>query len=93
MQKDFHYHCIAVLARAAGFRQADALTIAYASQYVDDSTESEPIRVGELMFDPVRTAHTATSGLLLSIMVRLVPISRKSAPAARTREAMCMTYS
>lgn len=57
MQKDFHYYCIGVLARAAGFTSDDALTIAYASQYVDDSTESEPIRVGDLMFDPVRTAH------------------------------------
>lgn len=57
MQKDFHYYCIAVLAKAAGFDKDDALTIAYASQYVDDSTESEPIRVGDLMFDPVRTAH------------------------------------
>jgi hypothetical protein len=57
MQKDFHYYCIAVLAKAAGFNKEDALTIAYASQYVDNLTESEPIRVGELMFDPVRTAH------------------------------------
>lgn len=57
MQKDFHYYCVGVLARAAGFDRVDALTIAYASQYVDDSTESEPIRVGELTFDPVRTAH------------------------------------
>lgn len=57
MQKDFHYYCIGVLAKAAGFDKSDALTIAYASQYVDDSTESEPLRVGNLMFDPVRTAH------------------------------------
>jgi hypothetical protein len=38
MQKDFHYYCTAVLARAAGFSPRDALTIAYASQYVDHST-------------------------------------------------------
>lgn len=57
MQKDFHYYCIAVLAKAAGFEKGDALAIAYASQYVDDSTESEPIQVGDLIFDPVRTAH------------------------------------
>lgn len=57
MKKDFHYYCIAVLAEAAGFVKKDALTIAYASQYVDNATESEPIRVGKLMFDPVRTAH------------------------------------
>ena len=51
MQKDFHYYCIAILARAAGFGKSDALNIAYASQYVDDSTESEPIKVGELPFE------------------------------------------
>ena len=57
MQKDFHYHCVGVITKAAGFSSPDALTIAYASQYVDDSTESEPIRDGDLIFDPVRTAH------------------------------------
>lgn len=61
MQVDFHYYCIAVLARAAGFNKKDALTIAYASQYVDDATESELIRLdvdgGNLRFDPVRTAY------------------------------------
>jgi hypothetical protein len=40
MEKDFHYYCIGVLAKAAGFDKGDALTIAYASQYVDDATES-----------------------------------------------------
>ncbi len=58
MQTDFHFHAIAVLARAAGFAPADAETIAYASQYVDDSTESEPINVSQLTFEPVCTAHT-----------------------------------
>ncbi len=57
MQKDFHFYCIAVLARRAGFRAPDAFTIAYASQYVDDSTESEPIQIGDIRFDPVRSAH------------------------------------
>lgn len=57
MQIDFHFHCVAVLARAAGFPVDDALTVAYASQYVDDATESEWIRVGDLYFEPVRTAH------------------------------------
>ena len=46
MDKDIHYYCVCVLAKAAGFSEADALTIGYASQYVDDSTESEPIQVG-----------------------------------------------
>ena len=61
MQKDFHYYCVAVLARAAGFHPADALVIAYASQYVDNAVESAPITIGEdkehwIHFDPVRTA-------------------------------------
>jgi hypothetical protein len=62
MQKDFHYYCIGVLARAAGFNCRDALNVAYASQYVDDSTESELIRLkidGEgLKFDPVCTSYS-----------------------------------
>lgn len=61
MQKDFHYHAIAVLARGVGFPAEDAETIAHASQYVDDSTESEPIPIncrGKVVsFEPVRTAH------------------------------------
>jgi hypothetical protein len=62
MQRDFHYYCIAVLTRAAGFNCNDAIVIAYASQYTDDSTESELIRIqtdeGRLRFDPVRTSYT-----------------------------------
>ncbi|MEW6753559.1 MAG: DUF6765 family protein [Candidatus Latescibacterota bacterium] len=62
MQCDFHYYGVAVLARAAGFPADDALTIAYASQYVDDSTEGELIpiqtRGAALRLDPVRTAYT-----------------------------------
>ena len=46
MDFDFHYYAVAVLARAAGFTSADALTIAYASQYVDHATESAPFHVG-----------------------------------------------
>ena len=57
MQQDFHYYCIAVLARAAGFNKTDALDIAYASQYVDDSEDGECIQVGPILFKPVRTAH------------------------------------
>lgn len=57
MEKDFHFYCTAVLAKAAGFNAQDALTLAYASQYVDDAAENKPLRVGEISFDPVRTAH------------------------------------
>ena len=60
MEKDFHYYCLGILARASGFAPEEALTIAYASQYVDDCTESEPIKVGDMIFDPVRTSHYAS---------------------------------
>ena len=39
MQRDFHFGVIKVLARAAGFSESDAQTIAYASQYTDDACE------------------------------------------------------
>jgi hypothetical protein len=64
MQRDFHYYCIAVLAKAAGFSSPEALIIAYASQYVDDATENKPLtlvdeyRGYEFKFDPVRTQYT-----------------------------------
>lgn len=70
MQRDFHYYCVAVLARAAGFNPRDALVIAYASQYVDDATENGriPLEVagGILEFDPVRTSY---SGLEMATSV------------------------
>lgn len=58
MEKDFHYYAIYRLATLAGFRTSAAETIAYASQYVDDSVESEPIEpFPNQHFDTVRTAH------------------------------------
>jgi hypothetical protein len=63
MQKDFHFYCVAYLARAAGFSSRDALIIGFASQYVDDATESEPITLVDVdreiqyKFDPVRTQY------------------------------------
>ena len=68
MQEDFHYYCTGVLARAAGFNSEDALIIAYASQYVDDATESELIRLdvkeSDLKFDPVRTCYRGLESVL-----------------------------
>lgn len=67
MQRDFHYYCIGVLAKAAGFNSKDALTIAYASQYVDDATERTQIPVkapNDIRIDPVRTAHKGAKWLL-----------------------------
>ena len=48
--------------------------------------------VGDLP-DAVRTAQTDTTGLVDLTCVYFVPIKRKSAPAALTMEALCMTYS
>jgi len=57
MQKDFHYYTVMVLAHIAGFLPAQARTIAYSSQFVDDSTDSGQIEVGQYRYDTVRTAH------------------------------------
>ncbi len=74
MDVDFHYYCVGVLARAAGWSAPDALTIAYASQYVDNATESDPISVGDTQFEPVRTAHAGlgyVSGLRWAVQKRV----------------------
>ncbi|MFH1059984.1 MAG: DUF6765 family protein [Pseudomonadota bacterium] len=57
MQKDFHYYATAVLALAAGFGEEDALTIAYAAQYVDDATDGRTIIVNGQPFEPKFTAN------------------------------------
>lgn len=57
MQQDFHYYATAVLARAAGFPEAEALTIAYAAQYVDDAQDGRDILVGNRQFSPLSTAN------------------------------------
>lgn len=58
MQSDFHYYAVHRLAHLAGYDRKNAEIIAYASQYVDRSTESEPVTVhGDQIFDTVRTAH------------------------------------
>lgn len=44
MQKDFHYAVIYILANWAGFSPAEAFTVAYSSQYVDDATNTGRIR-------------------------------------------------
>lgn len=74
MQKDFHYYCVGVLARAAGFSSKDALTISYASQYVDNATESEPLNLKadhDLKFDPVRTAYYSLKAYDWSVQKRV----------------------
>jgi hypothetical protein len=58
MELDCHYYTVYQLAKLAGFNLGDAETIAYASQYVDDSTESNPVEpFPHQHFDTARTAH------------------------------------
>lgn len=59
MQTDIHYYGTYAMARAAGLSRSDADVIAYASQYVDDSTVNNSlIHEDGGMFETVATAHT-----------------------------------
>ncbi len=72
---DFHYYTIKVLCSYAGMTDSQAQTVAYASQYVDDSVDyrkiflSKPLRrsqyarynTTDLSFDPICTAHKGLS--------------------------------
>jgi hypothetical protein len=71
MRSDFHYCAIRVLAEASGFSAEAAELIAYASQYVDDATESEPIRVGDALFEPVRSAYLGPLATDWSVQKRI----------------------
>lgn len=71
MVDDMHYYGFAVIARAAGFTKKDALLMAYASQYVDDAIESKPIKVGGVLFDPVRTAHLGLRAYTWSVQKKV----------------------
>jgi len=73
MNKSFHYYCIRVLAEKARFEPEHAQTIAYASQYTDDSTEFGKMTITNIPhdfeyprlnrsrneFDPICTSHSA----------------------------------
>ncbi len=61
MQMDFHYYAIYCLARSSGIKRKAAQTIAYASQYVDDSAvrEIDTHKDGSRIVS-VATAHHAT---------------------------------
>ena len=75
MQRDMHYFCTFAMARAAGIPDADANTIAYASQFVDDSTRysSEAHRDGGLLFG-ITTAHTLLEALARSTSDRVTKL-------------------
>ena len=51
------------------------------------------LRLVWLLPQPVRTAQTATTGFDERSMVALGPSKRKSAPAASTSDALCITVS
>lgn len=74
MKVDQHYYVTAVLARAAGFSEADALQMAFSDQYTDDAVASRPLTIpGEdgLWFDPVRTAHIGLEAFNWSVQKRV----------------------
>ena len=58
MQTDMHYYGTYAIARLAGFDVTEAKTIAYAAQYVDDSTsnDSDEHSDGGLIYG-IATAH------------------------------------
>ena len=67
MWSDFHYYALAVIARCAGYRPKDALTLAFASQYVDDADENKPVKIGDVFFDPVCTAYQGIRSVTWSV--------------------------
>jgi hypothetical protein len=64
MQEDMHYYGTYAMARAAGLEVKDARIVAYAAQYVDDSTanDSEVHKDGG-MFQTIATAHTSAEAI------------------------------
>ncbi len=59
MQEDMHYYGTYALARAAGLEVHNAEVIAYAAQYVDDSTANDSeVHEDGGMFETTATAHT-----------------------------------
>jgi hypothetical protein len=86
LYSDFHYYMIHTLANKAGFSHAEAHTIAFASQFIDDNVRYEDMTVINLptiwygdcaegnVFKPVCTAHDdlmmVASGLIPSVEKR-----------------------
>ena len=64
MQEDMHYYGTYALARAAGLEVEYAKVIAYAAQYVDDSTvNNNDVHEDGGMFETTATAHTNTEAI------------------------------
>jgi len=68
MQEDMHYYGTYAMARAAGLEVQNAKVIAYAAQYVDDSTanDSEQHEDGG-MFETTATAHTNSEAIVNAV--------------------------
>ena len=67
MQEDMHYYGTYALARAAGLDVKYARVIAYAAQYVDDSTTNDSeVHEDGGMFETTATAHTNAEAALNS---------------------------
>ena len=64
MQLDMHYYGTYAMARAAGFPVKCAQVVAYAAQYVDDSTANDSeVHEDGGMFQATATAHTASEAI------------------------------
>ncbi len=64
MQEDMHYYGTYAMARAAGLEVKHAKIIAYAAQYVDDSTANDSeVHEDGGMFQTIATAHTNSEAI------------------------------
>jgi hypothetical protein len=57
MQKDMHFYGVYALARAAGVKDATALTLARASQFVDDATDDDVVNIKGKTVLSTMTSH------------------------------------
>jgi len=64
MQEDMHYYATYAMARAAGLQVKYAKTVAYAAQYVDDSTANDSeVHDDGGMLQTIATAHTNSEAI------------------------------
>ncbi|MDQ6986703.1 MAG: hypothetical protein Q9M25_02730 [Mariprofundaceae bacterium] len=64
MQEDMHYYGTYAMARAAGLQVKHAKTVAYAAQYVDDSTANDSeVHDDGGMLQTIATAHTNSEAI------------------------------
>jgi len=64
MQEDMHYYGTYAMARAAGMEVKHAKVVAYAAQYVDDSTANDSeVHEDGGMFQTTATAHTNSEAI------------------------------